>query len=157
VSKPASLYPFRDSLDTHKKKADIVSTNQYTCKEERWVRNDLKLELLKARALLANEQRVNSSLLKRMNNFRTYSAEHAVTTDNLRQRVNTLKRLLEAACAARRQKTREIMDLNKKFINLCTYVKATENKWITVCDKKRLLKHENDNLQQKYRVLQANF
>ena len=115
VSKPASFYPFRNNTNNRNQKTDTVITKQYSCKEERWVKNDLKLELLKARALLANDQRVNSSLHTRINNLRTFSAQHAETNENLNRRVKTLQRLLEAACAARRQKSKEIIDLNKRF------------------------------------------
>jgi len=120
------------------------------------VKDDLRTELHKARTLLANEQRVNAGLLKRVNKYQSYSAQHTTTIVKLTQRVNTLQRLLEAACAARRQKTKEIMDLEQRFQNLRTYLKVTENRWITVCDKKRLLKHEVETIQRKYRLLQAN-
>ena len=121
------------------------------------MKNDLKLELLKARALLTNEQRVNQKLHKQIYYLRTFSAQHADTNENLNRRVKTLERLLEAANSARRQKSKEIIDLSKRFINLRTYVKATEKKWITVCDKKRMLQNESKSLQQKHKILQANF
>ena len=156
VSRPASFHYFRDNNNSNQN-TDIAYTKQYSTKEERWVKNDLKLELLKARALLTNEQRVNHKLHKQIYYLRTFSAQHADTNENLNRRVKTLERLLEAANSARRQKSKEIIDLSKRFINLRTYVKATEKKWITVCDKKRMLQNESKSLQQKHKILQANF